>query len=236
MKIILELDPGHGGYDSGGTHNNILEKNRNLETVYAVKKMLEKTGEFDVRLTRTDDTFIGLKERAEKSNQDKAVLFISFHYNMAPERYNAKGYEIYHYPKSVHGIEFATLLSKEFDKVGLTKRFVGSGMRCDSSKGNYTVIQETETAAILIEPEFLNNPEIKDWTPEKVARPVVNAILKYFDIEIIPQIEEWKLEIFEMAYMNGLVTDREWINKLDEKMDVWAVMAMINNRIKKGGI
>lgn len=231
--IIIELDAGHGGHDRGGNYNGILEKTRNLATAYAVKKLLVKTGKFIVKMTRTDDTFIGLTRRAEISNEDGAHLFVSFHYNMAPKELKAKGYEIYHYPKSPNGIEMATLLSKEFDKMGLSKRFVGSGMMCDSSQGNYTVIHKTKAPAILIEPEFLNNPEIQDWTPEKVAAPIYAAILKYFEIEE-PKQYTWKEKgIIELNQVGILKDKDEWLKKREEPMPVWAVTSLLSAMYNK---
>ena len=79
---IIELDPGHGGVDSGavGTSNDQpQEKDINLKIAKYVKQELSKNSNIKVYLTRTGDTKPGLSERVPKAVQDNADLFISFH-------------------------------------------------------------------------------------------------------------------------------------------------------------
>lgn len=45
--------------------------------------------------------------------------------------------------------------------------------------------------------------------------------------------EDWKLNIGKEALREGIITDVEWLNKLDENCQNWAVMAMCLNTLKK---
>lgn len=79
---IIELDPGHGGIDSGavGTKNDQpQEKDINLKIAKYIKQELANDSRIQVYLTRTGDTKPGLSERVPKAIKDKADLFISLH-------------------------------------------------------------------------------------------------------------------------------------------------------------
>lgn len=79
---IIELDPGHGGVDSGavGTKNDQpQEKDINLKIAKYIKQELSNDSRIQVYLTRTGDTKPGLSERVPKAIKDKADLFISLH-------------------------------------------------------------------------------------------------------------------------------------------------------------
>ena len=93
-KIIV-LDAGHGGKDPGaiGPHGT-KEKDINLAIVLQLEKVFKKDKNYKVILTRNDDTFIPLVERANIANKHKADLFISVHCNANLNR-NASGFEVY---------------------------------------------------------------------------------------------------------------------------------------------
>lgn len=93
-KIIV-LDAGHGGKDPGaiGPHGT-KEKDINLAIVLQLEKVFRKDKNYKVILTRNNDTFIPLVERANIANKNKADLFISVHCNANLNR-NASGFEVY---------------------------------------------------------------------------------------------------------------------------------------------
>lgn len=76
--ITIVLDPGHGGHDSGAMGpGGLKEKDIVLFLAQAVKKRL--SGHYNVLLTRTDDYWIDVEERAAMANRNNANLFISIH-------------------------------------------------------------------------------------------------------------------------------------------------------------
>jgi len=93
---LVILDPGHGGKDLGakGKHG-VVEKELNLNLAVKVKALLERKYNIRVHLTRSDDTFIPLKERGPIANRMKADLFVSLHANAAT-REAAHGIETYY--------------------------------------------------------------------------------------------------------------------------------------------
>lgn len=94
-SFTLVLDPGHGGKDAGACANKGKEKDINLAVALEVKRLLkEQFPEVKVMMTRSTDVFIGLRERTQFANRNKADLFISIHTNSAPSR-TAQGIETY---------------------------------------------------------------------------------------------------------------------------------------------
>ena len=76
----IAVDAGHGGTDSG-TKNAALglqEKDLTLDVARRLEAALRHRG-FAVIMTRTDDSFVPLKERPQRANG--ADLFISIHFN-----------------------------------------------------------------------------------------------------------------------------------------------------------
>ena len=78
------IDPGHGGKDPGalGRTRNMHEKHIVLSVSRLLgQKIREKYPDVKVIYTRSNDTFIGLHERAMVARRNNADLFISIHCN-----------------------------------------------------------------------------------------------------------------------------------------------------------
>ncbi|MDZ7638286.1 MAG: N-acetylmuramoyl-L-alanine amidase [Bryobacterales bacterium] len=81
------IDPGHGGKDHGTTGGNgLLEKDLVLDIAMRVKALVEDNLGSEVLLTREDDEFLTLEERADFANRHRADLFVSLHANSSPFR------------------------------------------------------------------------------------------------------------------------------------------------------
>ncbi|MGA2712815.1 MAG: N-acetylmuramoyl-L-alanine amidase [Bryobacteraceae bacterium] len=81
----IVIDAGHGGHDDGtmGPHG-LLEKDVVLDVALRVSKLVQEKMGAEVVLTRSDDTFIPLRERTAIANEHKADLFLSIHANSSP--------------------------------------------------------------------------------------------------------------------------------------------------------
>ena len=81
-RFVLVIDPGHGGKDAGALGTFSKEKDINLSVAMAFGKQVQRNcPDVKVIYTRTTDVFIGLKERANIANKNKADLFVSIHIN-----------------------------------------------------------------------------------------------------------------------------------------------------------
>ncbi len=84
QKLII-LDAGHGGRDIGASHRNIIEKDLTLSMTRKLRDVLKKMG-YRVRMTRSTDKTMRLKERTDYANRYKGNIFISLHVNAAPKK------------------------------------------------------------------------------------------------------------------------------------------------------
>ena len=95
-KMRIVVDAGHGGWDLGTVgRRGLLEKDLVLEIAQRLGKLLESRLGADVILTRNDDNYIPLDERAGLANQSQADLFISVHANYS-DLASARGVETYY--------------------------------------------------------------------------------------------------------------------------------------------
>src|SRR5438034_5439679 len=79
--LVIVLDPGHGGKDHNGKGpTGILEADMNLRVGLILARLLRDAGA-DVTLTRSNDTFLELADRAKIANELHADLFVSLHHN-----------------------------------------------------------------------------------------------------------------------------------------------------------
>lgn len=108
----IVLDPGHGGKDMGVLASGVSpEKELVLKFAKSLRVRLEEQG-FWVMLTRDEDVYRSLAERAEVANRARADLFISLHFN-GWEDEKTRGFEIY-YPSSIPAnIQVQKIVEKE---------------------------------------------------------------------------------------------------------------------------
>ncbi len=94
----LVLDPGHGGQDSG-TRNvpgKLDEKTFTLDVAIRLRRLLAAADpSWRVLLTREDDRFVSLADRARFANEAGADLFISIHFNAVANNPAVRGTETY---------------------------------------------------------------------------------------------------------------------------------------------
>lgn len=96
-KKRIVIDAGHGGKDCGAIGVvKVCEKVITLDVAKLLEKELKKRG-YIVYMTRSKDTYLGLRERTQYANAKNADLFISIHANSVPKRSSkmANGIETY---------------------------------------------------------------------------------------------------------------------------------------------
>ncbi len=95
VKTIV-IDPGHGGNDEGAAApgSRLKEKDVALKIALVVRDELIQAG-FRVIMTRQDDRYVSLQERARLVNSQEADFFLSIHANAAKTRL-ARGFETFY--------------------------------------------------------------------------------------------------------------------------------------------
>ena len=95
MRVVI-IDPGHGGHDSGTRGaNGLMEKTVALSIAKKLHAKLKATASVHPVLTRTDDRFIGLRERVRIAQENHANLFVSIHQNAYPDDHRVDGSTCY---------------------------------------------------------------------------------------------------------------------------------------------
>lgn len=156
----LVIDPGHGGEDPGAVNErlDVYEKNINLEVALKVKERVEK-GDYlyDLFLTREDDVFVHLNDRARLANSLGADAFLSIHCN-AREGEGREGLEVeaYYYPSSKEGKMFAQIIM-DYVVLGVHEKIL-TIMR-GIKPANFLVLRKTNMPAVLIELGFITDDE-----------------------------------------------------------------------------
>ena len=94
-QLIILVDAGHGGEDSGAVgRNKSLEKNVNLAIAKKLVAIINKNGDFNAVLSRGGDYYIPLTKRLTIAQKQKASMFISIHADSV-ESVSAKGASVY---------------------------------------------------------------------------------------------------------------------------------------------
>ena len=150
----IVIDPGHGGEDNGAAWGHAEEDDINLHVAYLLRCELEKSG-CEVRLTRERDEAVALIDRVGYANRSKASLFVSIHCD-AFHKTTAKGISTHVY---LGGSQLSYVTGERIQEA-LMERFpdhVNRGVKLS----NFYVLRNTIMPAVLVECEFLSNPEMR---------------------------------------------------------------------------
>ena len=92
-KLVVVIDPGHGGDEEGGMYDSFVEKDMTLITAKAMKEELEKYENITVYLTREDDRKLSLEERVAYAKEIQADFLFCLHYNLSQDHNTLFGAE-----------------------------------------------------------------------------------------------------------------------------------------------
>lgn len=179
---LIVIDAGHGGSDPGASHYGVNEKDLNLDIAKRLNVLLEKNN-IKTYMTREDDTYVGLYERAYIANNMNATLFLSIHNNAYYAKYS--GTETLYYPERANSTGFT---SKRFAQL-IQSELVGDLGTYDRGiveRPNLVVLKATKMPAALAEIAFMSNSgDIAKLKSEefrqKTAQALCDAILKALD-------------------------------------------------------
>ena len=112
-RKVIVIDPGHGGVDPGAiAASGTYEKTVVLAAAKTLKRVLEKTGRYEVVLTRDKDRFLRLRQRVAVSRSADADLFISIHADSIADK-RLRGASIYTLSEQSSDKEAARLAEQE---------------------------------------------------------------------------------------------------------------------------
>jgi N-acetylmuramoyl-L-alanine amidase len=113
-RPIVVIDPGHGGRDPGatGVSGSSSEKELTLALARELRDRLAERGRVRVALTREDDRYLTLDQRAAIARRLGASLYVSLHMDSAPNPL-ARGATVYSLSDVASDAEAARLAAKE---------------------------------------------------------------------------------------------------------------------------
>lgn len=171
-SMVVVLDAGHGGSDPGAMANGIVEKTVNLKIAQYCKAELEEYAGVIVYMTRNDDTYLSLAQRAQVAIDKKADVFVSLHNNSNTSSV-PHGANVY-YPNSNYnancgatGQALANVILSKLTELGLANGGIhirnsenGTKYPDGSSADYYGVIKrckENGIPALIVEHAFISN-------------------------------------------------------------------------------
>jgi N-acetylmuramoyl-L-alanine amidase len=144
---IVVVDAGHGGKDPGTVVASTDEKHITLQVAKKVAALLTQQGITAV-MTRQDDRYVELEDRADVANRCGPDLFVSIHCDSSPDR-TIRGFTIYvARDASREAYQAARSISTAMKTVSDTR-----GIR----EADYKVLILTRCPAVLVELGYLSN-------------------------------------------------------------------------------
>lgn len=176
-KLVV-VDAGHGDHDKGAPGvNGTWEKNVNLAIATQLGEQLREAGA-NVIMTRSNDFFIPVNDRARIANSAGADFFISVHANDPGNgNRNFNGSVVYYHAKDIHCRALAQCVAERFETMG--------GIRSKGIASDYTlystglgVLRTSRMVAILVETGFMTNPsDVKNLNNSAMQRKIAGSIL-----------------------------------------------------------
>lgn len=199
VEPLVYVDPGHGGqYDPGTAHYGIVEKELNLSISFKLADRLEDYG-YEVVMSRTDDSAVGLYDRPAEANALGADIFVSVHNNAMPGANGSAvhGIETYYYqydavdtykpqyPVGSDAWNKATSQHRDNESKRLAEAIhselivdTGAVDRGTKEMG-FAVIRETFMPAVLLELGFVSNyNEAQRLNTDSYQNTLADAIVK----------------------------------------------------------
>ncbi|MBD2203973.1 N-acetylmuramoyl-L-alanine amidase [Calothrix sp. FACHB-1219] len=174
-KLLVVIDPGHGGKDSGAPGlGGLLEKDVVLPIGIQVARILERNG-VQVVLTRDADFFVELQGRVDIAERVNATAFVSIHANSVDKRSDVNGLEVYYYDSGYALAE--TVRNSILNNISTIK---DRGTR----KARFYVLRKSSMPSILVETGYMtgreDNPRLGNPAYQsRMAEAIANGILRY---------------------------------------------------------
>lgn len=191
-ELIVVVDAGHGGEDSGAVANSILEKDINLKIALKLRDMLEASG-IEVKMIRESDISIydtasgtirerkvsDLKNRVEIVNSNKNHILVSIHQNKF-EQSQYSGAQMFYSTNNNKSQILAESIRKSITSL------IQSNNKRELKKGENDIylLNNATVPAVIVECGFISNEEeaknlSDDEYQNKMAFAIYCGILEY---------------------------------------------------------
>ncbi|WP_392558623.1 N-acetylmuramoyl-L-alanine amidase [Orbus mooreae] len=222
-KVIIVLDPGHGGEDPGAIgYYKTKEKDIVLQIARRLRDLIRKENSMAVHMTRNEDIFLPLRVRVEKARSLHADLFISIHADAFSQR-SAKGSSVYALSTKGASSSAASYLAQtqnEADEIGGVSR---SGDRYLDHTILDLVQTITTSNSLILGREILNRIKTVNALHKSQTESAGFAVLKAPDVPSV---------LVETAFISNLNEERKLKTASFQNQIAKAILDGIKNYIK----
>lgn len=166
-KKVIVIDAGHGGSDLGTNREGVYEKDITLNIAKKIKQ-LNDSESIEIILTREDDSYPSLQQRAEKINKINPDMVISIHVNSSAKATDKKGVEIY-FKDDDTSKELAGKLASKFDN-------------CPARTENLYLLKNSQVPVLMLEAGFISHPDDRNYlASENGQHDIAQKILSFIN-------------------------------------------------------
>ncbi len=211
-KPVIIIDPGHGGQDSGAVSVvGTFEKNIVLAVGKELKKLLEESGQYTVKMTRSTDVFIPLRDRVKFARKNNGDLFMSLHADSIQSS-DVRGASVYTLSEKASDKEAEKLAERE------NKSDLIAGVNLNNQEDDVTsILIDLASRETMNQSKFLANTVVRNFENNNVDvlsrsphRSAGFAVLKALDIPSV---------LVEMGYLTN-VTQAEQLNSPEHRRKI----------------
>ena len=178
MSQII-IDPGHGGVDNGASYGYVDEDDTNLSIGFYLNYEL-LLAEVSNDMSRERDEYVSLSQRVFLANIKQPDLFLSIHCD-AFHNHTVSGI-------TVHIKENPSMLIIKAANIfeNLLRFSFPKHRHRGIKQSDFMVIREPTVPAILVECEFLSNPDTRSFLKEpehqrSLAKTLSKGCIEYLD-------------------------------------------------------
>jgi N-acetylmuramoyl-L-alanine amidase len=204
-KIIVFIDPGHGGKDPGAIGAlGTLEKDLTLKASLLIAKVLNKNRQINALLSRTGDYFIPLRKRIELAKKNKADIFISIHADSSKNK-KASGISVFSLSDVASDKEAQRLAKKEneVDKILGLKESIKDPLIYGSLIKMFQ--RESMNDSSILAKNIISNLKETKLAVNRGHRFAGFAVLKSYDIPSV---------LIEIGFLSNKQEEKKMLNNI----------------------
>ena len=204
-KIIVFIDPGHGGKDPGAIGAlGTLEKDLTLKASLLIAKVLNNNRQINALLSRTGDYFIPLRKRIELAKKNKADIFISIHADSSKNK-KASGISVFSLSDVASDKEAQRLAKKEneVDKILGLKESIKDPLIYGSLIKMFQ--RESMNDSSILAKNIISNLKETKLAVNRGHRFAGFAVLKSYDIPSV---------LIEIGFLSNKQEEKKMLNNI----------------------
>lgn len=179
QPFVVVIDAGHGGENRGAQNQNVNEKDITLNVANKVKALAEAQG-IKVLLTRSNDTYVSISDRARVTGS----LLLSLHVNNDPTK-KRNGIEMFtsgNYSETDHKLAKSNGFTYYLYKSLSQQKDIKVNSRPTNKR--LLILNQSSMPGVMLEMGYLSHPsDFRNITNQdkqsELARLIVNAIKAY---------------------------------------------------------